>query len=102
MCVCVRALLGVSDVRQGAVEGDAVRDEDVEAVLPVGLVHPVAVRQRERLPLLAVTCSTLWIYILYIILYTLYTVYMSCTLHKALHHHATLITDNMSHHNESP
>ena len=53
MFVC--ALLGVADVRQGAVEGDAVRDEDVEAVLAVGLVDPVAVRQGERLPLLPVT-----------------------------------------------
>ena len=61
----VRALLGVSDVRQGAVKGDAVRDEDVEAVLAVGLVHPVAVRQGERLPLLAITCRTLWIHALY-------------------------------------
>ena len=69
VCVCVCALLGVADVRQGAVEGDAVRDEDVEAVLAVGLVHPVAVRQGERLPLLPVTCRTTWLDLYYILIH---------------------------------
>lgn len=49
--------LGVADVGDGAVEGDAVADVDVEAVLPVGLVHPVSVCHGERFSLLAVTCS---------------------------------------------
>lgn len=44
----------MTDVRERAVEGDAVADVNVEAVLPVGLVHPVRVCQRERLPLLPV------------------------------------------------
>lgn len=43
------------NVRDGAVEGDAVADVNVEAVLPVGLVHPVRVGQRERFALLTVT-----------------------------------------------
>jgi len=47
--------LGVADVGDGAVQGDPVADVDVEAVLPVGLVHPVGLSQRERLPLLPVT-----------------------------------------------
>lgn len=47
----------MADVGDGAVEGDAVADVDVEAVLPVGLVHPVSVRHGERFSLLAVTCS---------------------------------------------
>lgn len=46
----------MADVREGAVEGDPVADVNVEAVLPVGLVHPVRFCQRERLPLLTVTC----------------------------------------------
>lgn len=46
----------MANVGEGAVEGDAVADVNVEAVLPVGLVHPVRVRQRERFALLAVTC----------------------------------------------
>lgn len=45
----------MTDVRERAVEGDAVADVNVEAVLPVGLVHPVRVCQRESLPLLTVT-----------------------------------------------
>lgn len=48
--------LWVADVREGAVEGDAVADVDVEAVLSVGLVDPVGVCEGEGLPLLAVTC----------------------------------------------
>lgn len=43
------------NVRERAVEGDAVADVNVEAVLPVGLVHPVRVGQRERFALLTVT-----------------------------------------------
>lgn len=46
----------MANVGERAVEGDAVADVNVEAVLPVGLVHPVRVRQRERFALLAVTC----------------------------------------------
>lgn len=46
----------MADVRDGAVEGDAVADVDVEAVLPVSLVDPVGVCHGERLPLFAVTC----------------------------------------------
>lgn len=45
----------MADVGQRAVEGDAVADVDVEPVLPVGLVHPVRVSQREGLALLPVT-----------------------------------------------
>lgn len=45
------------DIRDGAVEGDAIADVDVEAVLPVRLVHPVGVGHRKRFALLAVTCS---------------------------------------------
>lgn len=45
----------MADVRERAVEGDAVADVNVEAILPVGLVHPVRVCQREGFPLLAVT-----------------------------------------------
>lgn len=48
----------MTNVREGAVEGDAVADVNVEAVLPVGLVHPVRVRQWERFPLFTVTCVT--------------------------------------------
>lgn len=51
----VRDSLCMTDVGQRAVEGDAVADVDVEAILPVGLVHPVRVRQREGFALLAVT-----------------------------------------------
>lgn len=46
----------MANVGERAVEGDAVTDVNVEAILPVGLIHPVRVCQRERLPLLAVTC----------------------------------------------
>lgn len=45
------------NVRDGAVEGDAIADVDVEAVLPVRLVDPVGVCHRKRFPLLTVTCS---------------------------------------------
>lgn len=45
------------DIGDGAVEGDAIADVDVEAVLPVRLVHPVGVRHRKRLALLAITCG---------------------------------------------
>lgn len=45
----------MADVGQRAVEGDAIADVDVEPVLPVGLVHPVRVSQREGLALLPVT-----------------------------------------------
>lgn len=48
--------LCMADVREGAVEGDPVTDVNVEAVLSVGLVDPVRVRQRERLALFTVTC----------------------------------------------
>lgn len=51
----MRDSLCMTDVRERAVEGDAVADVNVEAVLPVGLVNPVRVRQRERFPLLTVT-----------------------------------------------
>lgn len=51
-----RDSLCMANVGERAVEGDAVADVNVEAVLPVGLVHPVRVRQRERFALLAVTC----------------------------------------------
>lgn len=46
----------MADIRDGAVEGDAVADINVEAVLPVGLVDPVSVCHWERLPLFTVTC----------------------------------------------
>lgn len=46
----------MANVGERAVEGDAVTDVNVEAVLPVGLIHPVRVCQGERFPLLAVTC----------------------------------------------
>lgn len=45
----------MANVGERAVEGDAVTDVNVEAILPVGLIHPVGVCQRERFPLLAVT-----------------------------------------------
>lgn len=45
------------NVRDRAVEGDAIADVDVEAVLPVRLVDPVGVCHRKRFPLLTVTCS---------------------------------------------
>lgn len=48
--------LRMADVWDGAVQGDPVTDINVEAVLPVGLVHPVSVRQGERLPLFTITC----------------------------------------------
>lgn len=48
----------MADVRERAVERDAVADVNVEAVLPVGLVHPVRVCQRERFALLTVTWGT--------------------------------------------
>lgn len=48
----------MADVRQRAVEGDPVADVDVEAVLPVGQVHPVRLIQGEGLPVLAVTWRT--------------------------------------------
>lgn len=50
--------LRVSDVRQGSVERDAIADEYVESVLPVGLVHAVRVGQRIRPALLADTFNT--------------------------------------------
>lgn len=56
MCFCDS--LGMANVGDGAVQGDPVADEDVEAILPVGLVHPVSIRQGKRLPLLAVSCIT--------------------------------------------
>lgn len=52
----VRDSLCMANVGERAVEGDTVTDVNVEAVLPVGLIHPVRVCQRERFPLLAVTC----------------------------------------------
>lgn len=47
--------LWVADIRDRAVEWDPVADKNVEAVLPVGLVNTVRVRQGERLPLFTVT-----------------------------------------------
>lgn len=46
----------MANVGERAVEGDAVADVNVEAILPVGLIHLVRVCQRERFPLLTVTC----------------------------------------------
>ena len=43
------------DVCDRAIEGDPIANVDVEPILPVGLVYPVSVGQRKRLPLLAVT-----------------------------------------------
>lgn len=45
------------NVRDGAVEGDAIADIDVEAILPVRLVDPVGVCHWKRFPLLSVTCT---------------------------------------------
>lgn len=45
------------NIRDGAVEGDAIADIDVEAILPVRLVHPVGVCHWKRFPLLTVTCA---------------------------------------------
>lgn len=45
----------MADVRERAVQRDPVADVDVEAVLPVGLVDLLGLRQRKRLSLLAVT-----------------------------------------------
>lgn len=45
------------NIGDGAVEGDAIADVDVEAVLPVRLVHPVGIRHWKRFALLAVTCT---------------------------------------------
>jgi hypothetical protein len=50
-----RHSLWVPDVCDRAIEGDPIADVDVEPILPVGLVYPVSVGQRKRLPLLAVT-----------------------------------------------
>lgn len=46
----------MSDVREGAVEGDPVADINVEAVLPVCLVDPVSISQGKRLALFTITC----------------------------------------------
>lgn len=48
--------LWVADVRDRAVEGDAVADINVEAVLAVGLVDPISVGHWERLPLFSISC----------------------------------------------
>lgn len=50
-------LLWVADVRHGAVEGDSVTDVDVEAILAIGLIHPISIGHGEGLPLLPITCS---------------------------------------------
>lgn len=55
MCRPETHSLWMADVWDGAVEGDPIADVNVEAVLPVGLVHPVCVRQGKRLPLLTIT-----------------------------------------------
>lgn len=47
----------MANIGDGAVEGDAIADVDVEAILPVRLVHPVSVRHRKRFSVLAVSCS---------------------------------------------
>lgn len=44
----------MADIGDGAVEGDAIADINVEAVLPVGLVDPVSICHRKRLPLFTV------------------------------------------------
>lgn len=49
--------LGMPNIRDGAVEGDAIADIDVEAILPVRLVDPVGVCHWKRFPLLTVTCT---------------------------------------------
>lgn len=53
-----RDSLCMPNVGERAVEGDAVADVNVEAVLPVGLVHPVGVCEREGFPLLTGTWVT--------------------------------------------
>lgn len=45
----------MADVRNRAVQGDAVADVNVEAVFSVGLIDPVSISQGERLPLFTVT-----------------------------------------------
>lgn len=45
----------MADVRNRAVQGDAVADVNVEAIFSVGLIDPVSISQGERLPLFTVT-----------------------------------------------